>query len=71
MTTELAYRLHGEKGKTMTWIDIESGNLITEEQLRKEYEAMRAEQPEEYSYDFDWYVTNCLTVFGGTLEPHK
>ena len=53
----------------MTWVDIETGNIVTEEQLRKDFEALKAWQPEEYNYDFCEYVKNCQTRYNGTLEP--
>ena len=48
--------------------DIEAGELVTLEQLRAEYEANRAAQPEEYNYSFADYVVNSLTSHNGTLE---
>ena len=48
--------------------DIESGEKITLEQLEKEYYMMKLLDPENYDYDFDGYVNNCLTRNNGTLE---
>ena len=52
----------------MIFLDIESGKLVTREQLEKEYREAQAENPEEYSYSFADYIRNCLTVNNGTLE---
>lgn len=49
--------------------DIESDEVITLDDLRAEYAAAldRGEiDPSEVP--FEWYVHNCLTAFGGTLE---
>ena len=48
--------------------DIDSGEYVTIEQLEAEYATMKECNPAEYDYSFDWYVRNCLTVNGGTLE---
>lgn len=53
------------------YIDIETGDVVTVAQLRKEYEQMKQEQPEEYGYSFPEYVRNCLTENNGTLERMK
>lgn len=50
------------------WIDIESGETITTEQLRNEYEQLKQAQPTEYNYSFDEYIRNCMTENNGTLE---
>jgi len=50
------------------YIDIETNEIITTEQLFSEYESMRSAQPEEYNYSFADYVHNCLTENNGTLE---
>ncbi len=56
------------KEKRTMYFDIESGEYVTTEQLRKEYEQFRKEQPEEYGYSFPEYVRNCLTENNGTLK---
>ena len=48
--------------------DIETGEAVTIEQLHKEYERMKQEQPDEYGYSFKEYIRNCLTENNGTLE---
>ena len=50
------------------YIDIESGDIITIEQLMSEYENMKKNQPDEYGYSFPEYIRNCLTENNGTLE---
>lgn len=52
----------------MIFLDIESGALVTLEQLEKEYHEAQAENPSEYNYSFSDYIRNCLTVNNGTLE---
>lgn len=48
--------------------DINSNEIVTREQLYKEYLQMQAEQPEEYNYSFPEYIRNCKTENGGSLE---
>lgn len=49
--------------------DIESGKIVTEEVLRKEYLERLKEQPEEFSeISFAEYLSNSLTSHNGTLE---
>ena len=48
--------------------DIESGEIITEEQLLKEFNILKSEQPAEYNYTFPEFIMNCLTSNNGTLE---
>lgn len=50
--------------------DIESGEAVTLATLRKEYDRMKAEQPDEYGYTFPEYVSNCMTWNNGTLQPY-
>ena len=52
----------------MKYYDIESGEVITREQLFKEYKHNREIMPDEYNYSFDEYVNNCMTANNGTLE---
>ena len=40
--------------------DISTGEIITEEELRKEFERLKKETPEEYDYSFNQYLLNCL-----------
>lgn len=47
--------------------DINTGETITEEELRKEFEELKKETPEEYNYSFGNYIRNC-TDKDGTLE---
>ena len=39
--------------------DISTGEIITEEELRKEFEKLKKETPEEYDYSFNQYLLNC------------
>lgn len=52
----------------MKYFDIETREIVTEEQLRETFEALKAEQPEEYDFDFKVYRNNC-TSKNGTLVP--
>lgn len=51
----------------MKWLDIESGEVVTSEQLENEFNMLKAEQPEEYNYSFSDYIRNCESK-NGTLE---
>ncbi len=50
--------------------DIETSNILTEEQLKKEFEVLKAEDSETYNYTFNEYINNC-TSKNGTLEEVK
>lgn len=39
--------------------DTNTGEIITEEDLRKEFEELKKETPEEYNYSFEQYLLNC------------
>lgn len=39
--------------------DISTGEIITEEELREEFEELKKETPEEYDYLFNQYLLNC------------
>lgn len=39
--------------------DTNTGEIITEEELRKEFEELKKENPEEYDYSFNQYLLNC------------
>ena len=39
--------------------DINTGEIISEEELRKEFEELKKETPEEYDYSFNQYLLNC------------
>ena len=39
--------------------DISTGEIITEEELRKEFEKLKKETPEKYDYSFNQYLLNC------------
>ena len=49
------------------YIDTENGKIITEDDLRIEFDGLKAQSPDEYSYSFAAYVRNC-TDKNGTLE---
>ena len=50
--------------------DIESGEIITSDQLQMEYAENTKNNPAEYiNISFSDYVSNCMTYNGGTLEP--
>lgn len=39
--------------------DTNTGEILTEEELRKEFEALKKAMPEEYDYSFNQYILNC------------
>lgn len=39
--------------------DTNTGEIITEEELRKEFKELKKETPEEYDYSFNQYLLNC------------
>jgi len=39
--------------------DANTGEIITEEDLRREFEELKKETPEEYDYSFNQYLLNC------------
>jgi len=52
--------------------DIESNETVTREQLYSEYRtAVESGNIDEQEQSFSWYLTNCLTAYGGTLEELK
>ena len=52
----------------MKYYDIESGEIITIEQLFEEYKQNQKAYHDEFNYSFDEYVNNCLTSHNVTLE---
>ena len=48
--------------------DISTGEIITEEELRKEFEKLKKETPEEYDYSFNQYLLNCTSKNGMLAE---
>ena len=48
--------------------DINTGEIITEEELRKEFEELKKETPEEYDYSFNQYLLNCTSKNGMLIE---
>ena len=48
----------------IAWLDVETGDIITREQLEKEFFALQAEQPAEYNYTFSDYIRNCESKNG-------
>ena len=52
------------------FIDTESGNIITESELKAEFDEMKAESPDEYNYSFGEYIRNC-TAKNGFLKEIK
>jgi hypothetical protein len=51
----------------MIYKDTESGEVVTERELRAEFETLRHESPEEHDYSFTEYIRNC-TDKNGFLE---
>ena len=50
------------------YLDIETGEIITEETLFAEYQQNRKALPDEYDYSFPAYIENYLIRNNGTLE---
>ena len=48
--------------------DINTGEIITEEELRKEFEELKKETPEEYNCSFNQYLLNCTSKNGMLIE---
>ena len=48
--------------------DINTGKIITEEELRKEFEELKKETPEEYNCSFNQYLLNCTSKNGMLTE---
>lgn len=48
--------------------DTNTGEIITEEALRKEFEELKRETPEEYDYSFNQYLLNCISKNGMLIE---
>ena len=48
--------------------DTNTGEIITEEELRKEFEELKKETPEEYDYSFNQYLLNCTSKNGMLIE---
>lgn len=45
--------------------DTNTGEIITEEELRKKFEKLKKETPEEYNYSFNQYLLNCSETLEG------
>lgn len=50
--------------------DTETGDTVTEERLRAEFDNLKKDQPEEYNYTFADYIRN-ITDKCGTMEEVK
>ena len=48
--------------------DTNTGDIITEEELRKEFEELKKETPEEYNCSFNQYLLNCTSKNGMLIE---
>ncbi len=48
--------------------DPNTGEIITEEELRKEFEELKMETPEEYNCSFNQYLLNCTSKNGMLIE---
>ena len=46
------------------YYDDEYGTIILTAQLRSEFDDLKAEEPNEYSYSFEEYLENCLSKNG-------
>lgn len=45
--------------------------FVSEEQIEKEFNQLKAEQPNEYDYTFYEYLNNCLSKNGFLTEEEK
>ncbi len=50
------------------YIDTENGSLITENELKIEFNSLKAEDPETYNYSFNEYLNNCTSKNGFLKE---
>lgn len=50
------------------YLDTEHGYIINREYLQKIFEAMTAEEQQEYN-NFEDYISSCLERNNGTLKP--
>lgn len=48
----------------------ERGEIVTEAELRKEFEQLKADQGDEYDYSFEDYVRHCTGRHGTLTELH-
>ena len=48
--------------------DTSTGEIITEEELREEFEKLKKETPEEYDCSFNQYLLNCTSKNGMLIE---
>lgn len=46
------------------YFDENEGCFVSEEQIKKEFIQLKAEQPNEYNYTFEEYLNNCLSKNG-------
>ena len=54
----------------MHYRDTETGEVYTEEQIKAEFERLKASDPETYNYSFTQYLRNC-TSKNGFLEEYS
>lgn len=53
------------------WVfEDEQGEIVTEAELRKEFEQLKADQGDEYNYSFEDYVRHCTGRHGTLTELH-
>ena len=51
--------------------DTENGNVLTESQLKAEFETLKANEPTTYDYTFSQYIKNCTSKNGFLEEVNK
>lgn len=49
----------------------EEGNIVTDADLATVWRSMTEEEKAEYSGNFGYYVSACMSWNGGTLSPYK
>ena len=50
------------------YFDENEGCFVSEEQIKKEFIQLKAEQPDEFNYSFEEYLNNCLSKNGFLTE---
>lgn len=53
------------------YIDIENDTIISESELKIEFEELKKEYPNEYNYSFNDYLKNCTSKNGSLKELKK
>ena len=57
-----------ERKEMKMYYDENEDCFVSEEQIKKEFIQLKAEQPNEYDYTFEEYLNNCLSKNGFLTE---